>query len=64
MKLLQSCTIFCDFDPWLEQPKNRLELVLSVYEACEEMSQPGTEANEKLINAFYGTFNDLFGERR
>ena len=50
--------------PQSEQPKNRMELALSVYDACEEMSEAGTEANEKLVNAFYGTFNNLYGERR
>ena len=38
--------------------------MLAVYDAAEEMSEPGTEANEKLFNAFYGTFNNSFGERR
>ena len=50
--------------PQTEQPKNGLELMLAVYDACEEMSTPGTEANEKLFNAFYGTFNNFHGERR
>ena len=38
--------------------------MLAIYAAAEEMSEPGTEANEKLFNAFYGTFNNLYGERR
>ena len=41
-----------------------MELMLAIYDAAEEMSTPGTEANEKLFNAFYGTYNDQFGERR
>ena len=50
--------------PQSEQPKNKIELMLAIYAAAEEMSEPGTEANEKLFNAFYGTFNNLYGERR
>ena len=41
-----------------------MELALAVYNACDEMSEPETEANEKLFNAFYGTFNNMYGERR
>ena len=50
--------------PQDEQPRNQIELMLAIYDACEEMSKPGTEANEKLFNAFYGTFDDFYGERR
>ena len=50
--------------PQEEQPKNGIELMLAIYEACEEMSRPESEANQKLINSFYGTFDDFYGEFR
>ena len=50
--------------PAAEQPTNAIEFMLAIYEACEVMSTPGTEANEKLFNSFYGTFDNTYGERR
>ena len=38
--------------------------MVALMDACEVMSTPGTEANEKLYNAFYGTYDNNFGERR
>ena len=50
--------------PQSEMPKDGIQLMLAIYEACEKMSTPGTEENEKLYNAFYGTFDNNYGERR
>ena len=50
--------------PKSEQPKTTLEMMVHIYDVCEDMSEPGTEANEKLMNAFYGTYDDKYGERR
>ena len=47
-----------------EQPKDGVQFMLAVMDACEIMSTPGTEANDKLFNAFYGTFDGNYGERR
>ena len=41
-----------------------MELMLAVYESCENMSTPETEANQHLYNAFYGTYDGNYGELR
>ena len=39
-------------------------MVLKIYEACEVMSTEGTDMNKSLYNAFYGTYDEKYGERR
>ena len=50
--------------PQSEQPRDQIELMLTIYESCENMSTPGTEANQNLFNAFYGTYDGNHGEIR